>query len=90
MLFFVIVSVAGMLASCNGNGKTAEAGSEEGAATGTLAGHEWVDLGLSVNWATCNIGASKPEEYGNYYAWGETQAKDKDDYSWETYKYCKG
>ena len=35
--------------------------------------HEYVDLGLSVKWATCNIGASKPEEYGDYFAWGETE-----------------
>lgn len=51
-------------------------------------GHEFVDLGLSVKWATCNIGADKPEEYGNYYAWGETIVKDK--YEWTTYKYCDG
>ena len=38
-------------------------------------GHEYVDLGLSVKWATCNVGANKPEEYGNYYAWGETAPK---------------
>ena len=37
--------------------------------------HEYVDLGLSVMWATCNIGASKPEDYGNKYAWGETKTK---------------
>ena len=43
--------------------------------TGTHAGHEWVDLGLSVKWATCNVGANTPEEYGNYYAWGETSTK---------------
>ena len=35
-------------------------------------GHEYVNLGLSVMWATCNIGASTPQEYGDYYAWGET------------------
>ena len=40
-----------------------------------LSGHEYVDLGLSVKWATCNVGASKPEDYGNYYAWGETTTK---------------
>ncbi|MBE6239952.1 MAG: hypothetical protein E7115_00405 [Bacteroidales bacterium] len=40
--------------------------------TGTHKSHEWVDLGLSVKWATCNVGASNPGEYGNYYAWGET------------------
>lgn len=42
---------------------------------GTLNGHEWVDLGLSVRWATCNVGASSPSDYGNYYAWGETKTK---------------
>ena len=40
-------------------------------------GHEWVDLGLSVKWATCNVGASAPEQYGNHYAWGETKPKDE-------------
>ena len=43
--------------------------------TGTHAGHEWVDLGLSVKWATCNVGASSPTGYGNFYAWGETSTK---------------
>ena len=40
--------------------------------------HEWVDLGLpsGVKWATCNVGASTPNAYGNYYAWGETTTKD--------------
>ena len=42
--------------------------------------HEYVDLGLSVKWATCNVGASKPEDYGGYYAWGETSTKSN--YSW--------
>ena len=44
-----------------------------------------VDLGLSVKWAAWNIGATKPEEYGNYYAWGETEVKDV--YTLETYKF---
>ena len=38
-------------------------------------GREYVDLGLSVKWATCNVGASSPEEYGDYFAWGETTTK---------------
>ncbi len=42
---------------------------------GYINGHEWVDLGLSVKWATCNVGASSPSDYGNYYAWGETRTK---------------
>ena len=47
-----------------------------------------VDLGLSVKWASFNLGASKPEEYGFYYAWGETEPKD--DYLWATYKWANG
>lgn len=47
-----------------------------------------VDLGLSVKWATCNLGAAKPEDYGDYYAWGETEPKEN--YSWSTYKWCNG
>lgn len=43
--------------------------------TGKINGHEWVDLGLSVKWATCNVGSSSPSDYGNYYAWGETSTK---------------
>lgn len=44
---------------------------------GTINGHEWVDLGLpsGLKWATCNVGASSPSDYGNYYAWGETSPK---------------
>ena len=46
---------------------------------------EAVDLGLSVLWATCNVGASAPEDYGDYFAWGET--KPKGSYAWDTYKF---
>ncbi len=52
--------------------------------SGTINGHEFVDLGLTVKWATCNVGASSPEGYGNYYAWGETSTKS--DYSSSTCK----
>lgn len=51
-------------------------------------GHEYVDLGLSVKWATCNVGASSPEDYGDYFAWGETEPKEV--YDWSTYKWCNG
>ena len=47
-----------------------------------------MDLGLSVKWATCNVGASSPEDYGDYFAWGETTIKST--YNWSTYKYCNG
>lgn len=56
--------------------------------TEKMNGVECTDLGLSVKWATCNVGAKSPEEYGGYYAWGETE--EKTSYTWETYKYCAG
>jgi hypothetical protein len=59
--------------------------------------HEYVDLGLPSGtlWATCNVGANKPEEYGLYFAWGETigyrsDTSDGHQFNWTTYKWCKG
>ena len=54
--------------------------------------HEYVDLGLPSGtlWATCNVGASKPEEYGDYFAWGETKTKETfafEDYKWGNASY---
>lgn len=52
-----------------------------------VSGHEAVDLGLSVKWATCNVGASSWEKEGNYYAWGETSTKteyNRENYKWGT------
>ena len=48
-------------------------------------GHAWVDLGLPSGtlWATCNIGATNPEDYGDHYSWGETATKET--YNWSTY-----
>lgn len=43
--------------------------------TGYINGYAYVDLGLSVKWATCNVGTTTPAGYGNYYAWGETTTK---------------
>ena len=50
--------------------------------------HEYVDLGLPSGtlWATCNVGANAPEEYGYSFAWGETAPKEF--YNWKTYKWC--
>ena len=47
--------------------------------------HVMVDLGLSVKWASCNIGAKTATDAGDYFAWGETAAKSY--YAWTTYKY---
>ena len=54
--------------------------------TGTHSGHKYVDLGLSVKWATCNVGATSPDGYGSYFAWGETRSKNE--YTWANLKYC--
>ena len=66
--------------------------------TGTIEGHGYVDLGLSVKWATKNVGASSSSDYGDYFAWGETETKSSYDWdncfdclddtgdSWGTYK----
>ena len=51
-------------------------------------GHECVDMGLSVKWATCNVGAESPLDSGLYFAWGETQPKTE--YSWKSYKLHEG
>lgn len=53
----------------------------------SIAEHEYVDLGLPSGtlWATCNVGANTPEDYGDYFAWGETEPKDV--YDWSSYNY---
>ena len=70
----------GMKASCAVTVASPDNGQENG--------HYYVDMGLSVKWATCNVGATMPEEYGEYFAWGETEPKS--DYNWATYKLCEG
>ena len=54
------------------------------------ANYEYVDLGLTSKtlWATCNVGASAPEDYGNFYAWGETTTKSS--FTWTNYIHCGG
>lgn len=75
-LFFVVIALAGMLASNNAFGQL-----------GTLNGHEYVDLGLpsGTKWATCNVGANESFEYGDHFAWGETVTKKN--YTDKNYKY---
>ena len=60
----------------------------------TITDHLYVDLGLPSGtlWATCNIGASSPEDFGDYFAWGETTGYNdgKTTFDWSTYKWCEG
>ena len=73
--------------SGNGGGNGSDPANPETDEYGIAVSQE-VDLGLSVNWAGWNVGATKPEECGGYYAWGETE--EKTEYSWSTYKWCNG
>ena len=61
-----------------------------GGGGGGWGSHDYVNLGLpsGLLWATCNVGATTPEGYGDYFAWGETIPKDT--YDWCNYKYCNG
>lgn len=78
-----IVINATISQDCNLNGIN-----ESHATQNSLNGHSFVDLGLpsGLLWATCNVGASAPEQIGDYYAWGETQTKSN--YSLSTYQYA--
>ena len=60
-------------------------GESSSSVSGTENGYDYVDLGLSVKWATCNVGADSVHHYGNYYAWGEVEPKEV--YDWSTYKF---
>lgn len=76
ILFSVLVfSIALAFVGCKSNQNEPEGGNSKG--------HAYVDLGLSVKWATCNVGAATPEGYGDYFAWGETATKET--YNWSTY-----
>ena len=59
-----------------------------GLSNGAENDHEWMDLGLSVKWATCNVGAVSPGDYGDYFAWGETSPKGE--YNYNNVKYYLG
>ncbi len=71
-----------------GEDKSFTTESNSGGGGGGWGSHAYVDLGLPSGtlWATCNVGADTPEDYGDYFAWGETTPKDT--YNWSTYKWC--
>ena len=78
-LFCVLCSVGALAQMSDGGPRKA-----------SYNGHEYVDLGLPSGtlWATTNVGATNPEDYGDYFAWGETSPKSN--YDWSTYKWCNG
>jgi len=65
---------------------TAEPEPEPAEEPNTINGHKWVDMGSGIKWATTNIGANSPEEFGEYYAWGESAPKQV--YDWEHYSHA--
>jgi len=84
----VLMTALVFVAGCKKDDNNNNSGDNPGG--GTYNGHEYVDLGLPSGtlWATCNVGATTPEGYGDYFAWGETQPKSY--YDWRTYRYCNG
>ena len=85
----MLVAACGKDDANNGTANNVNGGNSDGNGNGNgteIAG--WVDLELpsGLLWAECNLGASSLEEYGDYYAWGETEPKEV--YSWSTYSYC--
>ena len=79
----LLIALFNIFASCNKDG-----GFDDYSSPQKVDGHEVVDLGLSVCWATMNVGANSPYDYGSYFAWGETNPKSV--YNWSTYKWCNG
>ncbi len=89
-----LVQVSGLTSSCTyyylaflSTGTTILVGEVKSFTTKEFA-FAAIDMGLSVKWANANLGATAPEGYGDYYAWGETEPKEN--YSWSTYKWCNG
>ena len=76
-LFILAIIAGAMMVSCNPDDDDGNNNNGGNNGNGQHNGHEYVDLGLpsGVKWATCNVGANKPEEYGYYFAWGETRPK---------------
>lgn len=82
LIFSIIITISG-----NSNVSVASKNNVS-PTTGTLNGHDWVDLGLpsGTKWAICNVGANSPTAYGDYFAWGETLTKSE--YGESNYTYA--
>ncbi len=87
--FISILSIAAVAAlafvSCDKDDDKDNGGKELGAAEKAMC----TDIGLSVYWANCNLGAKSPADYGDYYAWGELNPKSKDKFTLNNYAWYK-
>lgn len=89
----MLIVAAAMVVGCNkpdapgNNGNNSGQNDSIGNHNGALDGHDYVDLGLPSGtlWATCNVGADTPEDFGDYFAWGETMPKEV--YDWKSYQF---
>lgn len=86
-IYLIMLMIVAMMVSCNpkdedDNSNPGGNGNNGWGGDGKINGHEYVDLGLpsGLKWATCNVGASSPEDYGDYFSWGETSPKAE--YNW--------
>ena len=87
----MLMTAVACIAGCTKPDEPNNGGNDNGGnGDGGGISHEYVDLDLPSGtlWATCNVGATTPEEYGDYFAWGETEPKDI--YNWHTYQLCNG
>ena len=73
-LLILAMIASSVLFSCNPDNNDDD-DSPSNPSSNEINGHKYVDLGLSVKWATCNVGAENPGDYGDYFAWGETETK---------------
>ena len=78
-LLILAMIASSVLFSCNPDNNDDD-DSPSNPSNNEINGHKYVDLGLSVKWATCNVGAENPGDYGDYFAWGETKTKSYYDY----------
>ena len=80
-IYLIMLMIAAMMVSCNpkdeDDNNNSGGNGNNGGGNDQYNGYEYVNLGLpsGLKWATCNVGASKPEDYGDYFAWGETSPK---------------
>jgi hypothetical protein len=87
----LILTLSSLLVSCSEDENISDSKEENiSESNGDVLKYEAIDLGLpsGIKWAAYNVGATAPEEYGCYYAWGETE--EQSNYDWSTYIHCGG
>ncbi len=83
----MLIVAAIIVSGCNKSDEPNNGENHGASVSGSIGNHDYVDLGLPSGtlWATCNVGADAPKDYGDYFAWGETGPKEV--YAWNTYQF---